>query len=36
MIRDHQFFESEGLRYRLDPRAAIDTLELTAGLEPIE
>lgn len=31
MIRDHQFFEGEGLRYRVDPRLAADTLELGAG-----
>ena len=28
MIRDHQFFEGEGLRYRLDPKAVVGTLEL--------
>lgn len=28
-IRDHQFFEGEGLEYRLDPRIAVETLELT-------
>jgi hypothetical protein len=31
MIRDHQFFEGEGLPYRLDPRGLAETLELAVG-----
>ena len=30
MIRDHQFFEGKGLTYRVDPRLAVETLELAA------
>jgi len=28
LIRDHQFFEGEGLGYRLDPKQTVEVLEL--------